>query len=174
MDHEVDLLSLFFTYTLNSYVIFFLNRSPDEEIKYAKRTGITLTDNGHGFTNFKNIDIESYCFPRILDVVMTGYITNVRHYFLNVFFDVTFSILFFCFQVETCSSFWFQPEEERDKVIEFETYIQNYRREVIELLPKNALLSTTSAVIVKVEACQGTMYHRAKILSATNDVCQVS
>lgn len=92
-----------------------------------------------------------------------------------MFFLCDFLKSIFCvYQVETCSSFWFQPEEERDKVIEFETYVRNYRREVIELLPKNALLSTTSAVIVKVEACQGTMYHRAKILSATNDVCQVS
>lgn len=44
----------------------------------VKKMGIPIKDNGHSVTNFSDIDLDSYCLPRILDAKMMGSITNVR------------------------------------------------------------------------------------------------
>lgn len=59
-------------------------------------------------------------------------------------------------------------------MIEFDTYVRNYRREVIEALPKDVPLLSFGLVIVEKHVCDGTTYHRAKILSASSGVCRVS
>lgn len=51
--------------------------------------------------------------------------------------------------------------------MEFEAYVRNYRREVIETIPKHIAILTKDLVIVTTEACSGTTYHRAKILSTS-------
>lgn len=79
------------------------------------------------------------------------------------------------FQIESCSQFWFQPEEEMVKVYGFETYLRNYRKEVLKPISNPEHLTEGESVIVGVDECQGTTYHRAKIISANGTgVCLVS
>lgn len=84
--------------------------------------------------------------------------------------------LFNIFQIESCNRFWFQSEKESDKVLEFEMYVRNYRKDVIEPISSGDRLIVGRMVMVQVEACKGVTYHRAKIMSANliNEVCRVS
>lgn len=62
------------------------------------------------------------------------------------------------------------------QVLEFETYVRNYRKKVLRSIIRSEQLSVGKMVIVEIDSCAATTYKRAKILSANFDtgVCRVS
>lgn len=80
-------------------------------------------------------------------------------------------------QIESCHQFWFQPENQMNKVLEFETYVRNYRKEVLVQISQSQQLFVDELVIVEIDTCTGIhIYNRAKIIFANFDkgVCRVS
>lgn len=75
--------------------------------------------------------------------------------------------------MSSCNRFWFQPKHEENKVLEFETYVHNYRKEILKPI---STLAIGKAVIVSISKPKGVLYHRAKVLksNAAKAVCQVS
>lgn len=64
-----------------------------------------------------------------------------------------------------------------DKVLEFETYVRNYRKEVLVEITQSEQLFADKLVIVEIDTCTGVhIYNRAKIITANFDkgVCRVS
>lgn len=80
---------------------------------------------------------------------------------------------YFFMQIESCNQFWFQSENEMNKVLEFETYVRYYRKEV---LVRSEQLVVDKLVIVEIDTCTASIYKRAKIISGNfnSDVCRVS
>lgn len=76
--------------------------------------------------------------------------------------------------MESCSRFWFQPESEIEEVLKFETYVRNYRKELLKA--SNEQIAVGQIMIAEIESGKGFSYHRAKINSAhlPNAVCRVS
>lgn len=63
-----------------------------------------------------------------------------------------------------------------DQLLEFETYVRNYRKEVLEPIQRPMELFAGKLVIVEIDTCTASIYNRAKIISANfdNGVCRVS
>lgn len=61
-------------------------------------------------------------------------------------------------------------------MLEFETYVRNYRREVIEPVLCDEQISIGKIMIAQTQTCEGDAYHRATILSGgwSGRVCRVS
>lgn len=79
-------------------------------------------------------------------------------------------------QIESCQQFWFQPEKEMNRVLEFETYVRNHRKELLQPITQSDQLIAGKLVIVEIDTCAASAYSRAKILSANfnTGVCRVS
>lgn len=62
------------------------------------------------------------------------------------------------------------------KTLEFETYVRNYRKEVLVQIARPEQLVVDELVIVEMDTCTSSVYKRAKIMSANFDdgVCRVS
>lgn len=61
-------------------------------------------------------------------------------------------------------------------MLEFETYVRNYRKDVLEPIQRSEQLFVGKLVIVEIDTCAAPKYNRAKIMSENfvNGVCRVS
>ncbi|XP_055325146.1 probable ATP-dependent RNA helicase spindle-E isoform X2 [Sitodiplosis mosellana] len=128
---------------------FWIMKSRSDEEEYAN--GHDITYEGDSPQKPSKTAYASVCIPRILDEFMKGFITHI----------------------EACNQFWFQPETEWYKVSEFETYLRNYRKEVLEPLSIDTESLIGQLIIVSIDACSGITYHRAKILAFNAELCRV-
>lgn len=83
---------------------------------------------------------------------------------------------YFFVQIESCNQFWFQSENEMAKMLEFETYVRNYRKEVLVKIERPEQFHVDKLMIVEIDSCMASVHKRAKIISANfdNGVCRVS
>lgn len=61
-------------------------------------------------------------------------------------------------------------------MLEFETYVRNYRKEVLVRIDHPGQLFVDKLVIVEIDTCEASVYKRAMVISAKFDsgVCRVS
>lgn len=55
------------------------------------------------------------------------------------------------------------------KMFEFETYVRNYRREVLVPIERPEQLNVDKLVIVEIDSCMASVHKRARIMSANFD-----